>query len=361
MKTMLTRTRRFLQEDFSVYLRARGKKEFWLQLQELTELYRLYHYPPYQYFKHGLYLESFDGNFRDFLPPEWIHRFRDSINPKEYWPAVMDKQKFTDIMSKAGVVVPTNLAYISRSQDIVNMHGVKVSLKQLLNWLFETGNTQTFFKPTITAGGRGAFKALATEEHFLINEKAINETALFNLLFANNRYMNYLVQPFLIQHSLLNSINPAAVNTIRIDTFVKEDEIVHNGAALKIGSGTSWVDNWSTGGFICQIHLETGELGTQATSKAKYGRRIVLRHPITDFAFSGVRLPFWEETKQLVKAAASLFLPLRALGWDVAITEKGPVIIEANQDYSIFLLQEAAHGLRDTLIGQETLATLLQL
>jgi glutathione synthase/RimK-type ligase-like ATP-grasp enzyme len=361
MKTMLHRTRRFLQEDFSVYLRARGKKGFWLQLQELTELYRLYHYPPYQYFKHGLYLESFDGNFRNFLPPEWIHRFRNSINPKQYRLAVIDKKKFTDKMSKSGFVVPQNLAYISRSRDILNMNGVKVSLKELLSWLLETGNTQTFFKPTTGGGGRGVFKALATEEHFLINKKAINETALFNLLFANNRYMNYLVQPFLIQHSLLNSINPAAVNTIRIDTFVNEDETVHNGAALKIGSGTSWADNWAAGGFICQIHLETGELGAQATSKAKYGRHIVLRHPITGFEFSGVRLPFWEETKQLVKAAASLFLPLRALGWDVAITEQGPVIIEANHDYDIFLLQEAAHGLRDTLIGQETLAMLLQL
>jgi glutathione synthase/RimK-type ligase-like ATP-grasp enzyme len=358
---MLDRARRFVHEDFAIYLRARGKKGFYLQLQELVKLYRLYHYPPYHYFKHGLYLESFGGDLRRFLPPEWIHRFRNSVNPKQYWSLVVDKQHFTEKMTKAGFAVPPNLAHISRSRNIVNMHGVEFSFKQLLRWLLENRHTQIFFKPTSGGGGRSVFKAVATEEHFLINAKAIDEASFFDLLFANNQHASYLVQPFLIQHWLLNSINPTAVNTVRIDTFVQGDDIVHNGAALRIGSGTFFADNWAAGGFICQIHLETGELSAQAISKAKYGRRIIHRHPTTGFEFAGIRVPFWEETKQLVKAAAPVFLPLRALGWDVAITEQGPVIIETNQDYDIFLLQEAVQGLRDTPIGQGTLTMLLQL
>lgn len=38
----------------------------------------------------------------------------------------------------------------------------------------------------------------------------------------------------------------------------------------------------------------------------------------------------WEEAFALVRGAAPHFLPLRTLGWDIAITPDGPMIIEAN-------------------------------
>jgi len=41
-------------------------------------------------------------------------------------------------------------------------------------------------------------------------------------------------------------------------------------------------------------------------------------------------LPCWFETSVLVKQPALKFLPLRAIGWDVAITPDGPCILEAN-------------------------------
>jgi hypothetical protein len=53
-------------------------------------------------------------------------------------------------------------------------------------------------------------------------------------------------------------------------------------------------------------------------------------HPKTGVPFNKFRLPFWSEVCSLVKETAIKLLPVRTIGWDVAITPNGPVILEAN-------------------------------
>jgi hypothetical protein len=47
-------------------------------------------------------------------------------------------------------------------------------------------------------------------------------------------------------------------------------------------------------------------------------------------------LPEWGAACALVLAACPAFLPVRALGWDVALTPEGPVVIEANTRFGAF-------------------------
>jgi hypothetical protein len=41
-------------------------------------------------------------------------------------------------------------------------------------------------------------------------------------------------------------------------------------------------------------------------------------------------VPCWDAACRLVRDAATAFLPLRTIGWDVAITDGDPVLIEGN-------------------------------
>ncbi|MBY0396350.1 MAG: hypothetical protein K2X91_07755, partial [Thermoleophilia bacterium] len=45
---------------------------------------------------------------------------------------------------------------------------------------------------------------------------------------------------------------------------------------------------------------------------------------------AGARLPLWGDAVALVRRAAPVFLPMRCVGWDVALTPDGPVIVEGN-------------------------------
>jgi hypothetical protein len=44
----------------------------------------------------------------------------------------------------------------------------------------------------------------------------------------------------------------------------------------------------------------------------------------------------WDEAKALAFSAMPYFLPNRTIGWDVAITDDGPVIVEANREWTPF-------------------------
>ena len=55
------------------------------------------------------------------------------------------------------------------------------------------------------------------------------------------------------------------------------------------------------------------------------------QHPMTGTDLIGAPVPFCHEARQLVTDAALRVPELGYIGWDVAITEKGPILVEANQ------------------------------
>ena len=84
-------------------------------------------------------------------------------------------------------------------------------------------------------------------------------------------------------------------------------------------------------GLRAGVSLEDGVLGPAATTAAEgLGQALLETHPDTGLAVAGLRLPYWEEACALVCAVAPRFIPLRALGWDVALTPTGPVLVETN-------------------------------
>ena len=64
------------------------------------------------------------------------------------------------------------------------------------------------------------------------------------------------------------------------------------------------------------------------------------KHPLTGFDFNSIKkIPYVPEAIEMVKKAALLIPDLRYIGWDVAITDNGPLIIEGNEFPSYGLIQ----------------------
>ena len=62
-----------------------------------------------------------------------------------------------------------------------------------------------------------------------------------------------------------------------------------------------------------------------------FGLHEVERHPVTGQRLVGLQPPMWSEVVKLGTSAALAFLPSRCLGWDIAKTSAGAVLIEANR------------------------------
>jgi hypothetical protein len=84
------------------------------------------------------------------------------------------------------------------------------------------------------------------------------------------------------------------------------------------------------------IVLETGKLKRYGYSSFKNaGVKIMTQHPVTKTVFENYSIPFLQQAEDLVLKAARLVPTLRLIGWDIAIGESGPVLIEGNSNYRI--------------------------
>lgn len=158
-----------------------------------------------------------------------------------------------------------------------------------------------------------------------------------------------LVESFVQQHPALNELSSSGLNTIRLITQVLPDnEVKVLGALLRV-SVNSHVDNIAMGNIACEVDIETGTLiGNGIYSDITKGEEET--HPITGKVLKGFTIPYWKEAVQLVKDAALHHTENKSIGWDVAITESGPSLIEGNHNWCKLLWQlPAKKGLKSRI------------
>jgi hypothetical protein len=149
-----------------------------------------------------------------------------------------------------------------------------------------------------------------------------------------------LLQPAIANHPSLVGISGRAVSTARIVTIRRRDgELQVVLPVYRMAVGDTPADNLAQGAVAAPIDLETGRLGLGRYLMPAQGPNEVRTHPDTGAPITGLALPFWEEAKALALAAHSEFKHMISVGWDVALTERGPVLVEGNAVWSIEMPQ----------------------
>jgi hypothetical protein len=150
-------------------------------------------------------------------------------------------------------------------------------------------------------------------------------------LHAETQAQRFLFAETLIQHPALAAIFPGSVNTVRVLTCSggAGEPPAAIATILRLGVGRHAVDNASQGGIFVGVDLATGRLFPQARRFFKYGGDVHAAHPDTGFRFEGAAVPRFREALAAAEGAAA-HVPHDLIGWDVAVTEAGPVIIEGN-------------------------------
>jgi len=166
----------------------------------------------------------------------------------------------------------------------------------------------------------------------------------FAAYLAGNRY---LVQNVVVQHSTLQQFKTKSVNTIRIVTIKgKSGQVGVFAAFLRLSdSADSFVDNRAKGGLGIGIDLSNGQLMKYGLPHDAFGGRKEV-HSLSGIRFEGFQLPYWQETVDLVCRAHKQFYELQSIGWDVVLTEDGPVLLEGNDDWEIGGPQDTYGGLK---------------
>lgn len=156
----------------------------------------------------------------------------------------------------------------------------------------------------------------------------------------------YIVEELIVQSQDMAKLHPTSVNTVRITTINYGDviEIVH--PFMRTGQGGNFVDNAGSGGILAAINPDRGEV-IAAIDELKHE---YVEHPTTHEKIVGFTVPRWEEAIATAKKLASILPDVRYVGWDLALTDKGWVVVEGNDKGAFIGFQLPIHrGFRPEL------------
>ena len=197
-----------------------------------------------------------------------------------------------------------------------------------------------------SGGGMGdGVRVFRREEGVLVDAGSgarISPESLWDELRNHPTYEAHVAQERLRNHrDLAEAVPSRALHTIRLATFVPaEGETEISQALIRLGIGGGVTDNFgdgSAGNGYAEIDFETGRMGPLRMARPDgcgFDEFPVVPH--TGAPIEGVEVPLWREARELAFEAAAHFLPTRSIGWDIAIAERGPVLVEANRFWTPF-------------------------
>ncbi len=158
----------------------------------------------------------------------------------------------------------------------------------------------------------------------------------------------YILQKRLLNHPEISALSPRALCTARVITCrFPEGRCEDIVSIFKLPTGNNFADNFSIGGIAIAINKDTGVLGSGLTKSLDAERTDY--HPDTGVKIAGFRIPFWDEAIKLCLEAHAAFPSYAFVGWDVAVTEDGPVLVEGNLPWGVESLQRGhCRGLGET-------------
>jgi hypothetical protein len=256
------------------------------------------------------------------------------FNDKEVREVLENKLYFDLFYKQFSVSLPKIIMFSHRkiftiggqSFEVKNTEEFKVLLKDLFK--NNSDSDSLIVKKTYWSyGGDRVFKIYQDQ----IDKDSDQIDELYSVVIKSG----YLFQDVVRQHPELNKLNPSCLNTIRFDTYIDPNgEIDVISGYIRMSFKNSHVDNISSGGLQVGINIQTGKLRKEGFAKIRdVGVKIFTEHPITKTVFENFTIPYFSQAKELVRKAAGLMPDLRLVGWDVAIGESGPVLIEGNSDY----------------------------
>jgi len=183
-------------------------------------------------------------------------------------------------------------------------------------------------------GSQGSGAAVWISEDGAYRNAATGAVLSPDELVACWRRRDTIVQPLLANHPALTPWSDDGLVDLRLITGMTRDGEVLLIAAMAIlpAAATIGYD------IFAAIDPASGCLERPMLA----GTVAMARHPASDALLEDTPLPCWHEATSLVlraHAAVPEFARFVFLGWDVAVTPEGPVLIEANAGWSSYTLQ----------------------
>jgi len=323
----------------------RQRKSVIVILYELLSYFIINKDFPRYYSKHMLHRKGSKNYLDYYIGKKEFYKIRTLPGDRELVTFLENKVLFHEHYKGSNLKLPKHLGYnlgkeFFSPDGIRNIHSLNGFCHFIEEMMAKTGVASIFAKPISGIGGRDCFK---------IDAEILGPERLAGA-YDKISSSKYIFQETIVQHPLISAIYPQSLNTMRIHTCIyRNGQIDLISAMMKFGSQGKYVEAGGLGTILISIDMDTGALGPYAWKNFEWGGDIYIRHPDTGFDFAGFIIPHFEAVKEMAKAAAA-FLPYRLVGWDVAITGEGPILIEGNHNFGFWAAQIADGGFKKNKI-----------
>lgn len=273
---------------------------------------------------------------RQFIGLDVMRQLWDQVNFDQTWYGIMnDKLASATLLGAYGFpVIPIVAIYSPTLALPLAPCQVLKTADGLRNFLREPANYPMFGKPkdALQSLGSMSFDRYDTVNGVLtaVDGSRI-ELETFIADVTAHYQGGYLFQKRLLPHAAIRNICGNRLATVRIVTINPKSgpEILRT--AWKIPAGVNAADNfWRAGNLLGEIDIETGRI--KRVVRGKGIDQVELRaHPDSAVVLVDFELPMWSQAKALALDGMKVFPKMGMIGWDIAITDTGPVIVEPNE------------------------------
>lgn len=214
----------------------------------------------------------------------------------------------------------------------------------LATFLREPGVLPLYVKPSFGSYGRGntLLVELKGDRLVLGNGDSVDLLDFCRSLESRSGLGWVLQEPLLPARSIAEHCG-GKISGVRLHTFLTPSGPQPVKAIWKLNIGTKDSDNFhhgQSGNLLAAVDLATGQV-TRVIGGVGPAQRIDPPHPVSGHTFKGFQLPHWRAIVDVALDAHLAFPGFICPGWDIAVCEDGPRLLEVNGFGDIDLPQHA--------------------
>lgn len=322
------------------YRRCADRKSLLRSIVEVAALGAYWRCVPFHYLRYGLYERG--HGFRDLFTylPETVFYYRLLAQANTDTVLLDDKLVSKRVLGDAGVP-QARLLLSGDDRYCIDAMGTPVPVGALEGVLKD--GQQLVVKPSrYSSGGDGVL--VLRYRHGALRD---DDQRAVSLNEYGTVWGSWLAEEFVQQHESLAVLNHHSLNTFRVITTwhpTRGAQVEY--CILKLGASAGLVDNAHDGGLYIRVDKETGALSDVAFDESFTRHR---HHPLTGMVFASHRIGVIRDVVALAERAAGLFPQTTLIGWDIAVGEDGPLIIEGNSSPGLTNVQRTHGGVAHTL------------
>ena len=276
--------------------------------------------------------EKQDTIFRDsFLGLNEQRYYLDYLNPVKYFSLARNKYFAHKILEKTGVRKTMLYCYYQPEARYIASDECACCLSEVLRILKSKEVKTCVVKTTESSHGDNVLviNDIIYQEHDALL-KCFNGTELILSSVLGKDAL--IFESTVHQSKQFAAFNESSVNTVRFMTTLWPDGTAKVIATwFKVGRAGKCVDNAGSGGNVdAGVDVKTGTIYNVGQFDGWRKVKKIDCHPDSGSPINGVVIEHWDEIKEEVIKFQQAFPYCKAPGWDIAITENGPVVIEVN-------------------------------